>query len=302
MLLPSHALKAKALFATGLLTLLGLSAAPVSAADCDRTCLSGMLTRYVDALVAHDASKLPLAENVKYTEDSKAVKLGEGIWKSVTAKGSFRQDYLDLKKQVAAAHLVLMEGDKNQAQYSVLLYIKDNKITGIETLVNHVTPESRFQPKELGAPIHGFPDPVPAGKKMSREDMIKTALTYPAGLRIGSFIDGDTPFAKEAYRVENGAIMAGVGCGRGDCNMYAQNLMVNPSIIANVAAVDEENGVVVLWMNFGHTGNSYGEGNSLVTFEAFKVWGGEIHSVNAFFKGLPIGTSRFWPTSDRVPK
>jgi len=78
--------------------------------------------------------------------------------------------------------------------------------------------------------------------------------------------------------------------------------MVHPSIIANVAVVDEENGVVVLWMNFGHTGDSYGVGNSLVTFEAFKVWGGEIHSVNAFFKGLPVGTSRYWPTSDRVAK
>ncbi len=297
-----YTFKAKTLVATGLLTLLGLSSASASAADCDRACLGNMLTKYVDALIAHDASKLPLADNVKFTEDSKDAKLGEGIWKSVTAKTVFRQDYLDVKKQVAAAHMVLMEGDKNQAQLSVLLYIKDNKITGIETLVNRITPESRFQPKELGAPVRGFPDAVPAGKKMARDAMIKTALTYPEGLRIGSFIDGDTPFAKEAYRVENGVITAGQGCGRGDCNMYAQNLMVHPSIIANVAVVDEENGVVVLWMNFGHTGDSYGVGNSLITFEAFKVWGGEIHSVNAFFKGLPIGTSRYWPTSDRVAK
>ena len=69
-----------------------------------------------------------------------------------------------------------------------------------------------------------------------------------------------------------------------------------------MAAVDEENGVVLLWMNFGHTGSSYGEGNALVTFEAFKVWGGQIHSINAFFKGLPISTSRFWPSADPVPK
>jgi hypothetical protein len=41
-------------------------------------------------------------------------------------------------------------------------------------------------------------------------------------------------------------------------------------------------------------------GNALVTFEAFKVWGGKIQSVNAFFKGLPISTARFWPSSDPV--
>ncbi len=90
-------------------------------------------------------------------------------------------------------------------------------------------------------------------------------------------------------------ITAGGGCGRADCGMYAQNITVHPSIIASVAAVDEENGTVLLWMNFGHAGTSYGEGNSLVTYEAFKVWGGQIHSINAFFLGLPISTARFWP-------
>jgi hypothetical protein len=261
-----------------------------------------MMTQYLDAMVAHDTSKLPLADKAKITEDSKAIKLGDGLWKTVTAKGKFRQDYIDLKQQVAATHVVLMEGDKNQTLYSVLLYVKDKKITGIEGLASRITPESRFQPKELGAPIRGFPDAIPAGKKMSRADLIKVALGYPEGLRVGSFIDGGTQFAAETYRVENGVITAGGGCGREDCGMYAQNLMVHPSIIANVAVVDEENGVVVLWMNFGHTGDSYGVGNSLITFEAFKIWGGQIHSVNAFFKGMPIGTSRFWPSADPVRK
>ena len=31
-----------------------------------------------------------------------------------------------------------------------------------------------------------------------------TALLYPEGLRIGTSLDAKTPFAKEAYRVENG--------------------------------------------------------------------------------------------------
>jgi hypothetical protein len=35
------------------------------AADCDRACMKGLLTQYIDALVAHDPSKLPLAATVK---------------------------------------------------------------------------------------------------------------------------------------------------------------------------------------------------------------------------------------------
>ncbi|MEJ0099480.1 MAG: hypothetical protein WDO12_06955 [Pseudomonadota bacterium] len=281
---------------------LGFSGIAAAAENCDRACLTGLVNQYVDALLAHDAGKLPLAENVKFTEDSKAAKLGDGLWKSVTGKGTFRHDYLDVKQQVAASHLVVLEGT-TQALVSVLLHVKDRKITGIETLIQRVPGDTtRFKPTELGKPVRGMNDPVPAGKKQSREALIKIALTYPAGLRIGSFIDGGTPFSTEAYRVENGVITAGGDCGRGDCGMYQQNIMLHPSIVASVAAVDEENGVVLLWMNFGHTGSSYGEGNALVTFEAFKVWGGEIHAVNAFFKPLPVATARFWPTSDPLPK
>jgi hypothetical protein len=296
----SHQVKiiAIALFST---LLAGFSQVAAAAENCDRACLTGLISQYVDALVAHDHSKLPLAAEVRVTEDSKAIKLGEGLWKTVTAKGQFRHDYLDTRKQIAATHVQVFEGS-NQTLYSLLLHVKDKKIAGIETLVQRITPDSRFQPTQLGQPVKGMNDPVPAKKKQSRESMIKTALTYTEGLRVGSFIDGGTPFAPETYRVENGVITAGNGCGRADCGMYAQSITLHPSIIANVAAVDEENGVVVLWMNFGHAGNSYGEGNSLVTFEAFKVWGGQIHSINAFFRGMPISTSRFWPSADPVPK
>ena len=38
------------------------------------------------------------------------------------------------------------------------------------------------------------------------------AERYPAGLKIGSFVKVDTPFAPEAYRFENGRLMAGPGC------------------------------------------------------------------------------------------
>ena len=282
---------------SGILGVLSLSPPSVQAQTCDRACLTGMMTQFINALVAHDPSKLSLAESVRYTEDSRNAKLGDGIWKSVTANGGFRQDYIDTRKQVAAAHVLLREND-TQVLYSVLLHVADMKVAGIETLVQRVTAGGKFQPTELGKPIRGMNDPVPAGRKNSREEMIRIALTYPEGLRVGNFTDGGTPFADGAYRVENGVITADQTDPRR--RMYEQNIIVHPGVIPSVAAVDEENGTVLLWMNFGHTGDSYGVGNALVTFEAFKVWGGKIQSVNAFFKGLPISTGRFWPSSDPV--
>jgi hypothetical protein len=280
-----------------ILCVLSLAPRTVHAQQCDRACLTGMMTQFINALVAHDSSKLPLADNVRYTEDSRNARLGDGIWKSVTANGGFRQDYIDTRKQVAAAHVLLREND-TQVLYSVLLHVANMKIAGIETLVQRVGATGKFQPTELGKPIRGMNTPVPPGQKNSREEMVRIALTYPEGLRVGNFTDGGTPFADGAYRVENGVITADQTDPRR--RMYEQNIIVHPGIIPSVAAVDEDNGIVLLWMNFGHTGDSYGVGNSLVTFEAFKVWGGKIQSVNAFFKGLPISTGRFWPSSDPV--
>lgn len=270
------------------------------AAECDRACLGRLVTQYVDALVARDPSALTLADDVRFTENGTSQELGKGAWETVTAKGSFRHDYLDTAKQVAAAHVELREGDI-PVLYSLALYVEDGKITGIESIVHRVTPDSVFQPKVLGEPVRGLDDPVPAGMRMLRADMVAMALSYTEGLRIGSFADADVPFAPDAYRVENGVITAGEGCGRAPCGMYEGRIMVHPGIIPSVVAVDEENGTVLLWMNFGYTG-SYGENRVLVTFEAFKIWGGQIHAVNAFFDFLPIGTSRFWPSSDPVPK
>jgi hypothetical protein len=292
-----HRRVARLIALSALMSVLSLWPPTVLAQQCDRACLAGLMTQFVDALVAHDTSKLPLAKDVKYTEDSRNARLGEGVWKSVTAAGGFRQDYIDTRKQVAASHVLLREGE-TQVLYSVLLHVAERRIAGIETLAQRVGAGGKFQPTELGKPIRGMNDPVPAGKKNSRDEMIRIALTYPEGLRIGSFTDGGTPFADKAYRVENGVITADQSDPRR--RMYDQNIIVHPGIIPSVAAVDEENGTVLLWMNFGHTGDSYGVGNALVTFEAFKVWGGQIQSVHAFFKGLPISTARFWPSSDPV--
>jgi hypothetical protein len=46
-------------------------------------------------------------------------------------------------------------------------------------------------------------------------------------------------------------------------------------------------------MDFGDT-NSYGPGNALVVSEAFKVYGGQIHAVEAFMRVMKAGTPSGW--------
>jgi hypothetical protein len=56
---------------------------------CDRECLTRIAEQYLDALVAEDVSKLPLASaTVKFTENGQRLRLGEGFWNSVSGRGT----------------------------------------------------------------------------------------------------------------------------------------------------------------------------------------------------------------------
>ena len=271
-----------------------LSALFASGQTCDRACLRGWMTRYLDAMVAHNPGALATAPAVRFTEDSKELKVGEGLWKSATKLTGYRQDFLDVRQQAAAAHVLVDEGDKT-AMLSVRLKVAEGKLAEIETLVTHSVTDGRLFALDGVKQAHANASVTPtAAQRMPRDQMVRTAMFYPAGLIIGDFAKADTPFAADAYRLENGVTTAGVGCARAGCEyMQKQTVIKHPDLTSSVMAVDEEEGWVLLWMNFGDTG-SYGAGNALVPFEAFKVWGGQIHAVQAFMKVLPKATERGW--------
>jgi hypothetical protein len=124
--------------------------------------------------------------------------------------------------------------------------------------------------------------------------MIKIAEHYPQGLRAGSFVTVDAPFGSDAYRLENGRFMAGPGCTflAGCDNINTQSIPKLSGITYRVEAVDEEMGAVLLRQDFGP--GSTTPGNSLVVWEAFKIYGGQIHAVEAFMKVMPAGTKSGW--------
>jgi hypothetical protein len=271
-----------------------LTPAHAAAADCDRECLRGFITQYLNALVAHNPGALPVAEKVRFTEDSVEMRLGEGLWKNASRLRTYRQDILDVRQGVAASQVVMEEGD-SPVLLMLRLKVASRKISEIETQVTRTQKEGGlFKLDGLQTPGKTMDMPLAPSQRASREEAIKLAEFYPAGLKVGSFVAVEAPFAPDAYRVENGVITAGPGCSRAGCeNIKAQTIMKHPDITHRVAAVDEELGIVLLRMNFGNTG-SYGAGNALIVWEAFKVYGGAIHAVEAFMKVMPATTGSGW--------
>jgi hypothetical protein len=284
-----------------LLLLLGCSSSllegptPAPSSDCDRECLRGFITQYLDAMIAHKPGSLPVAENVKFTEDCKEMKLGEGIWKTLSRLTGYRRDILDTREGVAVSFLVVEEGD-SPTLFVMRLKVADKKITEIETMAVRNREEGMLFNTENLKTVREEMTYVPKeAEKNSREEMIRMALTYPEGLRIGSFVKSDSPMKPDAYRYENGQLMAGPGCTffQGCDNMKTQRIPTLSEITHRVVAVDEELGVVVVRMNFGRGSTFQGDG-VLDVWHSFKIYGNLIHAAEAYCEVVPAGTKSGW--------
>lgn len=261
---------------------------------CDRDCLRGHVTRYLDALVAHNPGAAALDPKVRMTEDTVEIKAGDGIWKTATRITPYRYDILDVRQAVAVSHVVVEESGK-PTLFVVRLKVAAGKITEVEAQVTRSRADGAlFNTDTLQTASPALLIVPTAVQRVSREEAIRLANFYPAGLTIGSFVTVDAPFSSDAYRIENGSKMAGPGCTRAGCeNIKTQTIMKHPALTSRVVAVDEDLGIVELRMNFGDTG-SYGPGNALMVFETFKVYGGQIHAVEAFMKVMPATTPVGW--------
>lgn len=284
------------LIASVSVAVLGLLPPPAVVAQapaCDRQCLSDILTRYLDALAARDPSSAPLAATVRFAENLKELPIGDGLWKSGVTRRPYRLDFLDTRAGVAAVHAVLEE-NAAPILFAARLTVVNRQITEIETLVVRSQAESMlFAPANLVTPSAVMTYVPTVKERMPREQMVEIASRYPAGLRTGSFVTADVPFAPGAYRLENGVRMAGPGCTfqpPGCQDMRTQRIPTLPGVRQRLIAVDEETGTVLFYLAFG-PGSLPGAafaGQELVTFEAFKVYGGMIHAAEAVFRGAPL--------------
>jgi hypothetical protein len=65
--------------------LLMLSVRPAVAKNCDRACLGDLVTQYLKDMADHDPAALPVAPNVRFTENGDVMKLGDGLWRTPRA-------------------------------------------------------------------------------------------------------------------------------------------------------------------------------------------------------------------------
>src|SRR5262252_5477715 len=150
------------------LVVLALSISPAFAqSSCDRECLKGFIT--------HNLKALTLAPNTRFTENTKTMPLGEGLWKEASGLQSYRQDFLDVREGQAASH-VIVESNGNPIMLAVRLKIANNKIAEVETMVTRNRADGAiFSPENLKAPQAAMNVVPTAAQKMSRAELIRIA-------------------------------------------------------------------------------------------------------------------------------
>jgi len=265
-----------------------LHAASSAAADCDRTCLRGIVTQYLDAIVAHQPGAMPVTANFRYIEDTIETRPGDGLWKEAVKLRPYRIDILDARQGVAAT-LAIVDVNGGPAMVAAFAKVVDRRITQLETMVTHNRAEGViFDVDSLERKASPMGTIVPPAQRTPREESIRIAQLYPAGLKAGSFVTADVPFAADAYRFEGGRLMAGPGCTfiPGCDQIKSQRIPTLSGLTYRLVAADDENGIVLLDQAFG-PGSIGRSSASLRALEAFKVYGGQIHAVEAFMKAMP---------------
>jgi hypothetical protein len=266
------------------------NAQPASA--CDRECLRGKVTQLLYAFMKHDVSGLPVADTVRVTEDAVEKPLAKvGLVGTVTRLRGFRQDVIDERAGVAGAH-VMVEETGAPVLLVVRLKVVADKLTEIELVATRSRAEGLiFNIDGLSAPsavMNYAPRPA---QLANRDTVTKAALKYPEGLAAAkTFAAVNAPFAPDAYRFENGQLMAGPDCkfAPGCQNISTQSLAIFQRLgepQTRIIAVDERMGIVWLRMAWGVRERG---GDQLTVWEMFKVYDGQIHAVEAFMRILPV--------------
>ena len=174
---------------------------PAASNNCDRACLDGFVDQYLKALAAHDPSKLPLAKNVKFTEDGVELKPGDGLWATATGLGTYRLDFAEPEAGEAGAYALVQENGTPAILWLRLKVVK-RQITEIETLVARKQTTSLLNTNNLTTPPPIFMETVREADRPSRAEMVSIVNKYFDGIEQGN---GDiVPFDKDCVRIENG--------------------------------------------------------------------------------------------------
>jgi len=121
-----------------------------AATPCDYVCLTSMVDQYLKALVARDPKQIPAAANVRFTENTIPLKLGDALWGTMSGLGTYKLYFADPAGGSAGIEATIRENG-TPAILLLRLKVTGNKIAEIETLV-HRNADAALALEKFGRP------------------------------------------------------------------------------------------------------------------------------------------------------
>lgn len=288
-----------------------------SSASCGRDCITGLVEEYVDASLKHNMSSLPLAQDIRSTENGKYINPGDGVWRSITRRESYSQVFVDQNNKDAVFFGAFKEGDEPLLM-AIRFRFKNNLIVELEHLVSRPDYRNRLVRRhKLTEPNPVFDELLSPGERVGSSELVAIANMYFNGIQNSS--DKGVPMHRECIRRENGVVLLHNNHPDSEpCPIGFKRFNYITKIRdRRIAVVDEKRGLVLAWAFFDVPGNikveprtvgpsdlrpSSGEPiidtrkipRSLYIAELFKVVGGKIRNIDAIMYNMDLGSTAGW--------
>lgn len=297
-----------------------------SAEKVDRAELVNLMDQYLAAVVKHDPSEIPLADNVKLVENTRITPIGKGLWETATGGTTDYKIYVADPVRGQIGFIGVIEDKGKPIQLGVRLKLENNEITEIDHMIWRLNDPL---PDGLKKPRPGLVQKLDDSERVSREEMLKAANAYYDAIEQS---DGNVaPFADECRRREGGITSANnqdppppnakattdnamAAFGRMKCGEQLSTGVMRYITKINqrrLFAVDEEMGLVMAFSMFNHDGepnplpiknvpgvterpNEWGQFN-VGAGHIFKIRSGKIYEIEAMAAvGIPYQASDGW--------
>jgi hypothetical protein len=179
-----------------------------AAGACTRELLKTTIESYFAALAAHDPKPLPLADTLKFTENGKALKIGEGLW-ATAGMVKFKESLLDTQKCGTVTQAVVPDGTRD-LPFALRLKLEAQKITEIQTIAVREGDYSVASNTRNMIALTPWAEIVPEDQRQTREQLEMWIDKY---FRL--FPMGVCNVSNDCKRMENGFTLqcsAGASC------------------------------------------------------------------------------------------
>lgn len=275
----------------------------------ERLRLIAVMNRYLEVLVGQNRDRLRIAPNLRYTENTRALPLGTGLWRTIRGRAPDGHYFVDTEAGQVEFWGVVDEMSSEDI-FGVRLRVEGNLISEIESVVTRGG--SFFSPSGVLDQHTTFHEVLGPDERNSRDELIAVANLYFDAIEQS---DGSRlPVRDDCRRVVNGIVDSLEELTRLDTREQHRALGVAEQMTARHYAyiealrdrrypiVDTERGIVICHLFFDHPGDlpradgelPFRSPNSMLVFEAFKVRSGVLREVWAIGTALPYGIDSGW--------